>query len=254
MLIDSHTHLYLPDFKEDIEAVMKRASDCGVQKFYLPAIDQSVIQDMLNLAAKYPGRCIPMMGLHPCSVTGNYKKELELMEDWILKRSFAAIGEIGLDFYWSREFEAQQYEAFHRQLEIALDRQLPVVLHSRDSLSESIGVIREHQKGNLQGIFHCFSGNYASGMEIIDLGFYLGIGGVITFKNSGMAETVAGLPLERMVLETDAPYLTPVPFRGKRNESSYIKYVAEKLAQIKGVSVDEVERITTANAQKIFGE
>jgi TatD DNase family protein len=253
-LIDTHCHLYLKDFAGDIGETVQRAEKEGVEKFYLPAIDSSVLDDMLTLEHQFPGKCLGMMGLHPCSVKADYAVELKLVEDWLARRPFAAVGEIGLDFHWDRSFEKEQYGAFHRQIEWALHYDLPIVIHSRDSMAESIGVVQEHQDGRLKGIFHCFSGDYAAARAIIGAGFYLGIGGVVTYKKAGLAETLANIDLEHLVLETDAPYLTPVPFRGKRNESAYLVYIAAKLAEIKGVSIEEVARITTANAQKIFGD
>jgi len=252
-LIDTHCHLYSKTFAGDIAEVIQRAEKEGVEKFYLPAIDSGVLEDLLALERQYPGKCIGMMGLHPCSVKADYEAELKLVEEWLGRRRFAAVGEIGLDFYWDRSFDEQQYDAFHRQIEWALHYELPIVLHSRDSIPESIKVVREHQDGRLRGIFHCYTGGVDGAREIIDLGFYLGIGGVLTYKNSGLAETLKEIPLENMVLETDAPYLSPVPFRGKRNESSYLKWVVARLAEVKGLPVEEVARITTENAQKIFG-
>ena len=251
-LIDTHCHLYLTDFEADRQQVIDRAVADGVEKMYLPAIDSTEFERLLMLEKAFPGRCIPMMGLHPCSVKGNYEDELRLVKDQLRVRRFAAVGEIGLDFYWDVSFTEQQYDAFRRQVDWAGELKLPVVIHSRNSLDECIGVIKEKQNGELTGIFHCFSGSVEQGRKIIDLGFYLGIGGVVTYKNSGLAEVVKNLPLQSMVLETDAPYLTPAPFRGKRNESSYIKYVAQKLAEVKGVSVEEVAAVTTANAENIF--
>jgi len=252
-LIDTHCHLYLKEFAGDIGDIIQRAEKEGVEKFYLPAIDSSVLDDLLALEKQFPGKCIGMIGLHPCSVKGDYQTELGVVEEWLGKRSFIAVGEIGLDFHWDRTFEKQQYEAFHRQIELALQYDIPIVIHSRESMPQSIGVVREHQNGRLKGVFHCFTGNYESACEITDAGLYLGIGGVLTYKNSGLAETLSRIDLEHMVLETDAPYLTPVPFRGKRNESSYLKWVVARLAEVKGTTVEEVARITTANAQKIFG-
>lgn len=252
-LIDTHCHLYSKEFAADIIDTIQRAEKEGVEKFYLPAIDSTVLEDLLALEEQFPGKCIGMIGLHPCSVKGDYESELQLVEDWLGRRSWVAVGEIGLDFYWDRSFEQQQYDAFHRQIEWALHYDKPIVIHSRDSMQESIGVVRDHQKGRLKGIFHCFSGSYESAAQIIDLGFFLGIGGVLTYKKSGLAETLKQVDLDHLVLETDAPYLTPVPFRGKRNESAYLKYIVTALAEAKGVSIEEVARITTANAQKIFG-
>jgi TatD DNase family protein len=253
-IIDTHCHLYLEDFKNNIDDILQRAREAGVKQFYLPAIDSATHQLMIDLSGKYPSECIPMMGLHPCSVRENYKEELNVANEWINKKKFAAIGEIGLDYYWDTSFKDQQVEAFNIQINWALENQLPIVIHSRNSLDDCIKIVEENQNGNLNGIFHCFSGSREQAEEIIGLGFYLGIGGVLTYKNAGLAEVVAELPLEKIVLETDAPYLTPVPFRGKRNESSYLKYVIEKLADLKSVTEEEVARITTANAQNIFGD
>jgi TatD DNase family protein len=252
-LTDTHCHLYLDEFKEDSPEVIQRAIDAGVSKFYLPNIDLGVIPDMLALESAYPGQCMAMMGLHPCSVKANYRDELIIMREWLDKRKFAAIGEVGLDFFWDTSFEKEQYDAFHIQAEWALQFGLPLVIHSRKSMDECISLVQEHQDGKLNGIFHCFSGSVEQAEKIIDLGFYLGIGGVITYKNGGLEPVIQKLGLDRVVLETDAPYLTPVPFRGKRNEPAYLKYVVEKLALITGKNMDEVAEITTRNAEKVFG-
>lgn len=253
MIVDTHCHLYVDAFKNDINEVIKRAEDEGVQKFYLPAIDSSEIENMLLLEEKFPGKCLAMMGLHPCSVKENYLEELAIVKDWLTKRKFAAVGEIGLDFYWDKTFVAQQYEAFRVQIDLSLQYNLPIVIHTRDAMQEAIDVVKEFVPAGVKGIFHCFGGTIENAYEIIDAGFYLGIGGVLTYKKSGLAEVLDKIDLKHMVLETDSPYLTPVPFRGKRNESSYLKYIVEKLAEIKKVSVEEVAKITTANAEKIFG-
>jgi TatD DNase family protein len=250
--IDTHCHLYLKEFAADIAEVINRAEAMGVKKFYMPAIDSETLPFLLKLENEYPSKCIAMAGLHPCSVKENYKDELQIVEDILQERSFAAIGEIGLDFYWDRTFEKLQYDCFHLQIEWALQYDIPIVIHSRDSMQQCIDVVLQHQNGKLQGIFHCFTGTEELAKKIIDLGFYLGIGGVLTYKNSGLAQTLKNIPMDSIVLETDAPYLTPVPFRGKRNESSYLKYIAESLAMVKNISVEEVERITTSNAEKIF--
>ena len=253
-LIDTHCHLYSTSFTGDIGEVIQRAENEGVEKFYLPSIDSESTEALLALETNYPGRCIGMMGLHPTSVKEDYALELKHVEDWLARRPWVAVGEIGLDFYWDRTFETQQYAAFHRQVEWALHYDIPIVIHSRDSMAETIDVIREHQKGGgLRGVFHCFGGDAEAARAIVDLGFYLGIGGVLTYKNSGLPAALAGIGLEHLVLETDAPYLSPVPFRGKRNEPSYLKYVLHKLAEVKGVTPEEVARITTENAQRIFG-
>lgn len=251
MLIDTHCHLYLPEFDADRQSMLQRAKDKGVTAFYLPGIDSSVIDSMLAMEAAWP-ECFPMMGLHPCSVKENYQEELAIVEQWLSKRSFVAIGEIGLDFYWDKTFIDQQYEAFRLQMELALQYHLPIVIHSRDAMQECIDTVRPYAAKGMNGIFHCFGDSLHLAEEIIAMGFYVGIGGVITYKKSGVAEVVKDIPLVHIVLETDAPYLSPVPFRGKRNESSYISYVAEKIAEVKGISVDEVAEVTTSNAKKVF--
>jgi len=253
MLIDTHSHLYLEDFRSDISEVIKRAEAEGVKKFYLPAIDSCEIDNMLLLETLFPGKCIAMMGLHPCSVKENYKDELEIVKNWLAKRRFAAVGEIGFDFYWDKTFTKQQFESFRMQIELSLQYELPIVIHTRNAMQETIDVVSEYVPRGVRGIFHCFGGSYDNARQIIDMGFYLGIGGVLTYKKSGLAEVLVKIDLEHMVLETDSPYLTPVPFRGKRNESSYLKYVVEKLAEIKNTTADEVAAITSNSAQKIFG-
>ena len=252
-LIDTHCHLYVEEFKEDIDTVMERARAEGVKKFFLPAIDSSETASLLALENKFKGECFAMMGLHPCSVKESYKEELQLVKDWIDKRDFAAIGEIGLDFYWDVTFKKEQYEVFESQIQWALDKEWPIVIHTRNAMAETIEIVKPFAAKGLRGIFHCFGGTIMEAQQIIEIEFYLGIGGVITYKKSGLTEALENISLEHLVLETDAPYLTPVPFRGKRNESSYLKYVAQKLAEVKKVSVEEVAAITSANAEKIFG-
>ena len=251
MLIDSHCHLYLDEFKQDIEEVMIRAKNAGVERFYMPAIDSSTTDAMFGIEQQYPGICISMMGLHPCSVKELYKHEIELVNDWLTKRKFAAIGEIGLDFYWDKTFIKEQYEAFNMQIELAIQYNLPIVIHTRDAMAETIEVVKNYT-GKVKGIFHCFGGSLEEANQIIDLGFLMGIGGVVTYKKSGLAEVIKAIDLQHIVLETDAPFLTPVPFRGKRNESSYLEYVQEKIAEVKNITTEEVARITTANALQIF--
>lgn len=233
--------------------MLEKAEKEGVSKILMPAIDSSTHTVMLELEEERPLTCISMIGLHPCSVKENYLFELKIVRDYLEKRSFKAVGEIGLDFYWDKTFTEQQYAAFNQQIEWALHFDLPIVIHSRNSTDECIEVVSKHQKGKLRGVFHCFSGDIVQAKRVIDLGFYLGIGGVVTFKNSGLDKVMEEISLEHVVLETDAPYLAPVPFRGKRNEPAYLKYVAEKLAGIKNVEIDEVAKITTANAEKLFG-
>jgi TatD DNase family protein len=252
-LIDTHTHIYLEELKNDRVQILHRAAAEGVTRFFLPAIDSSTHEQMLDLEKEYPSQCSAMMGLHPCSVKENYKEELSLARQYFDKRKFCAVGEIGLDFYWDQTFTKEQYAAFHEQIEWALHFDIPIVIHSRNSTNECIEVVKQHQQGNLKGIFHCFSGDVLQAQKIIELGLLLGIGGVVTFKNSGLDKVVEQISLEHLVLETDAPYLAPVPFRGKRNEPSYLKYVIEKIAGIKNITIEEVARVTTKTAEKIFG-
>jgi TatD DNase family protein len=250
--IDTHCHLYLPEFDEDLPEVFTRAETEGVIKCFSPAIDSSLMDKMLALEHTYPGKCFIMIGLHPCSVSENFEPELKTVENFLQKRSFAAIGEIGLDFYWSTQFLNQQYKAFKIQLELALQKNMPVVIHTRSAMQETIDFVKPFAAKGLTGIFHCFGGSYENAKQITDMNFLLGIGGVLTYKKSGLDEVVKQIDLKHIVLETDAPYLAPVPFRGKRNESSYIKIIAEKLAAVKNISLEEVAAITTANAEKVF--
>ncbi len=251
-LTDTHSHIYLPEFENDLPDMLERAEKEGVGKILLPAIDSGTHAAMLGLEEKYPEHCRSMMGLHPCSVKENFREELRVIRDHFEKRAFVAVGETGLDFYWDKTFTEQQYTAFHEQVELALHYDIPVVIHSRNATDECIDVIRQHQQGKLKGVFHCFSGNAEQARQLMDLGFYLGIGGVVTFKNGGLDKIFETTGLEKVVLETDAPYLAPVPFRGKRNEPAYLKYVADKLAALKQISPEEVARITTGNAGELF--
>lgn len=252
MFIDTHCHLYLSEFQNDIQLVVERAEKEGVKRFYLPAIDRNTENELLSLESRFPDKCFAMMGLHPCSVGEKYEEELRWVEEWWQKRKFEAIGEIGLDFYWDQTFKKQQTKAFHQQIEWALFYDRPIVIHSRNAMDECIDIVNTYQSGKLKGIFHCFSGTYEQAIKIIDMGFYLGIGGVITYKNAGLAEVIEKISMDHLVLETDAPYLAPVPYRGKRNESSYLKYIIEKLAFIKNMPVEEVGKVTTGNAENIF--
>ena len=252
-IIDTHCHLYLEEFKADIDLIIERARAIGVSKFYLPAINSEVIDDMLALETRFPNECIAMMGLHPCYVKENYREELAIAQNWLNQRPFVAIGEIGLDYYWDKTFVKEQQEAFSIQMQWALDKNLPIVIHTRNAMQETIEAVKPFAAKGLRGIFHCFSGSKESAEQIVKMGFYLGIGGVITYKNAGLSQALERISLENLVLETDSPYLTPVPFRGKRNESSYLVYIIDKLAEAKNLSSEEVAAITTANAQKIFG-
>ena len=253
ILIDTHCHLYSKEFAADIEEVLQRAIAEGVEKFFLPAIDSTATEAMLNLETRFPGKCMAMMGLHPCYVKDNYKDELAQVEEWLDKRKFAAVGEIGLDYYWDKTHVKEQEEAFRFQIEWSIKYDLPIVIHTRNAMQETINIVKEYVPKGVKGIFHCFGGSNENAKEIINAGFYLGIGGVVTYPKAGLGEVLRHIELEHLVLETDAPYLTPVPFRGKRNESSYLKYVVEKIAELKNVPVEEVAAITTANAEKIFG-
>lgn len=251
-LIDTHSHIYLDDFNPDRDDIIQISENEGVAKILLPAIDSATHDKMIGLEEVHPGVCVSMMGLHPCSVKADYKSELKIARDFLAKRKFIAIGETGLDFYWDKTFTKEQYDAFNEQIVWAIQYQIPVVIHSRNSIDECIDVVKNQQKGNLKGVFHCFSGSTEQAQKIIDLGFYLGIGGVVTFKNSGLDKVVKNISLDHLVLETDAPYLAPVPFRGKRNEPSYLKYIVDKLTDIKGISSGEVAFETTRNAEKLF--
>jgi TatD DNase family protein len=251
-MIDTHSHLYSEEFNDDLEDILQKSYVAGVSKVYLPAIDSHSHESMLALADRHPEYCIPMMGLHPCYVDERYEAELNVVREWLEKRPFAAIGEIGLDFYHSVEFKTQQEIAFQIQIEWAIEKDMSIVIHSRSSMDECIKMVAHHGKGKAKGIFHCFGGDDRQARKVIELGFYLGIGGVVTYKNAGLAKIVEQTALEHLVLETDAPYLSPVPFRGKRNESSYVLHVAQKIAELKKISVEEVDEITTANAKKIF--
>lgn len=253
ILIDSHAHIYLKEFDDDRDQMMGRAREAGVQQILMPAIDSSTHNMMLGVEKSNPDLCRSMMGLHPCSVGENYLKELETVSQSLKNQKFVAVGEIGLDFYWDLSFKKQQYEAFHQQLDLALQYNLPVSIHSRNATDECIEVIRQHQRGNLKGVFHCFSGNADQARQLLELGFYLGIGGVLTFKNSGLDAVIRVIDLAHLVLETDAPYLAPTPFRGKRNEPAYLAQVIQKLADIKETTVENAAAVTTANTKKLFG-
>ncbi len=252
MLIDTHAHLYAKQFDEDREEVLKRAEAVGIQRFYLPNIDSTSIEAMLELEATHPDKCFAMMGLHPCSVKENYEDELAIVEDWLGRRSFCAVGEIGIDLYWDKSLLEEQKDAFRRQIAWAKDLRVPIVIHARDALDIIIEIVKEEKDERLQGIFHCFGGTLEQAQAIMDLEFYMGLGGVLTYKKAALDEIVDNIPLDHLVLETDAPYLAPTPKRGKRNESAYMSFVAQKLADIKKMPLDEIAEITTKNALKVF--
>lgn len=252
-LIDTHAHLYLPEFDEDRDAMIARAIAAGVNRFYLPNVDSRTVNNMLQLEAAYPQHCFAMMGVHPCSIKENWEEELAIAYDWLKRRRFAAVGEIGIDLYWDTTHVEAQKKAFLRQAEWSLEFGLPIVIHSRESTELLIDLLRELREPRLRGVFHCFGGTVAQAEAIIELGFLLGIGGVLTYKKAGLDAVLTQIGLEHLVLETDAPYLAPVPFRGKRNESAYVRIVAEKLAEVKQVALEDIARQTSENAIKLFG-
>jgi TatD DNase family protein len=250
--VDTHAHLYLNEFEEDRDSVIEAALNHGVEKILLPNIDSSSVGPMNRLADHYPGTCLPMMGLHPTSVKDGYIRELLLVEQEVKMRRYVAIGEIGIDLYWDKEHLKEQQLAFSAQLDLALIHKLPVVIHARESFPEILDIVEGYRNKGLKGVFHAFTGDTEIARSIIGLGFMLGIGGIITYKNSTLPVVVREIGVEHLLLETDAPYLTPVPFRGKRNESSYIPYVAEAIELITGMPREEIASITTANACELF--
>jgi TatD DNase family protein len=250
--IDTHAHLYLPEFEADRDKVIERAVDRGVKKILLPNIDRSSIDPMNILADRFPGVCYAMMGLHPTSVKADFADELQIMEYELKKRPYCAIGEIGIDLYWDKQHIKEQSLAFTRQLDMALQYELPVVIHARESFAEILEILEDYRDRSLTGIFHAFTGTPDIARQVTSMGFLLGIGGILTYKSSVLPDMIREIDLKYLVLETDSPYLTPVPFRGKRNESSYIPYIAEALGQIRSITQDEVARITTENANHVF--
>lgn len=251
-LIDTHAHLYSEQFETDRNEVLQRAFEEGVEKIFLPNVDSESIEGMLALEAAFPGKCYALMGLHPCSVKENYKEELKIVEKWLGERSFKAVGEIGIDLYWDKSTFDIQKLAFRTQINWAKELNIPIIIHARDSIDEIIQIVKEEKDERLTGIFHCFTGNLEQAQQIMDLEFHIGLGGVLTFKKSGLDSVIKEVPMEYLVLETDAPYLAPTPKRGKRNESSYLKYVATKLAEVKAVDVDYIAKVTTNNALTVF--
>jgi TatD DNase family protein len=252
MFIDTHTHLYSEEFNEDRTAVINTAINSSVTKLYLPNIDSNSIDGMLQLEKEFPDNCFAMMGLHPCSVKENYLDELTIVKKWLDKRKFIAIGEIGIDLYWDKTFITEQEIAFKKQIDWALEYNYSIVIHCRNAFDEIFTILQSYSKLP-KGIFHCFSGDVEQAQKILALkNFKLGIGGVVTFKNSGLDKVVETISIEDIVLETDSPYLAPMPYRGKRNESSYITLIAKKVAELKNISIEEVENITTKNANFIF--
>lgn len=250
--IDTHAHLYEEDFLEDQPQVMNRLLNAGVVKVLLPNLDIQTIEPMLDLQAKYPAICYPMIGIHPGSIQANFQQQLYQVENWLKKHTFIAVGEIGVDLYRDTSYQAQQQEALEIQISWAKQYKLPIVLHIRQAFQETIRLLKKHQDGTLQGVVHCFSGTPAEAKQVIELGLYLGIGGIITFKNAGLAALLTQIDLQHLVLETDSPYLTPAPYRGKRNEPAYLPYIAGAIAAIQQIGIEQVAAITTANAKLIF--
>lgn len=251
-LVDTHCHIYSEKFREDLPVVMEAAQLQGVNRIYMPNIDLESIAPMMFCKDTYPTVCYPMMGLHPCSVDTNWKSVLDQMKEWLDSKTFYGIGETGLDLYWDKSTLDIQRQALRIQVQWAIDTQLPLILHTRSAMQETVEVLREFKGSPLRGIFHCFSEGYEYADEIADMGFYFGIGGVVTYKNSGLAEVVTRLPKDRILLETDAPYLAPVPQRGKRNEPAFVWHVAHKLSEVLGLSITEVGELTARNADSLF--
>lgn len=249
---DTHAHIYLEEFDADRSDILARAQQAGVEKIYLPNIDSASIDRMLELEEKTKGTCCAMMGLHPCSVKKDFEKELYAVESWLGKRSFVAIGEMGTDLYWDKTFWEQQQEAFRIQANWAKQDGVPIVIHSRESLDQTIKLVEELQDGTLSGVFHCFTGTAEQAERIAKLGFYLGLGGVATFKKGGLDDVIPEMDITKIVLETDSPYLAPVPHRGKRNEPAYIPLIAAKVAQLKNISLKELQQATSQNASALF--
>lgn len=249
---DTHAHIYSSKYESDRDEVIRRTFESGVSKIYMPNVDVETIDDMLEVELNHPDQCHPMMGLHPCDVKKDFEKDLYIMEDWINKREFAGIGETGLDLYWDKTLFEQQKEALRIQIQWAKDKEWPIILHCRESMDETIAIIQELKDDRLRGIFHCFTGTVEQAKAIIDLGFLLGIGGVSTYKNGGLDKVIPEIGLAHLVLETDGPYLAPIPHRGKRNSPEYIPIIAQRVADLCETSLEEVSRITETNTQNIF--
>jgi TatD DNase family protein len=254
ILTDTHTHLYSKEFDTERTILIQKAIDSGITRMFMPNVDSDSIPGMFLVEKQFPENCFAMMGLHPCSVGSNYQQELQVVEYWLNKRKFVAIGEIGIDLYWDKTYIAQQQDAFRMQIQLAKKHELPYVIHARNSFDEVMEIVTEFKNDNLKAIFHCFSGTIEQAEQIVEMkNFKLGIGGVVTFKNSGLDKVVEAIDLKHLVLETDAPYLAPVPFRGKTNQPEYLLVVAQKIAEIKNISLEEVVEVTTQNSKEIFG-
>jgi TatD DNase family protein len=251
-IIDTHTHLYLNQFKDDVDLVIERAKNSGIDKFIFPAIDSSHFKDMHELRNRYPENIYLMSGLHPVSVKDNYKEELNLVLKSLETHNYVGIGEIGIDLYWDKTFLKQQQEAFEFQIRLAISNNLPIVIHCRDGFDEIFEILDAEKCSKMRGIFHCFTGTLEQANRAINLGFNLGIGGVVTFKNGGIDKFLNKIDMKNIVLETDAPYLSPVPHRGKRNESFYVTYILKKISELYGLNEQEIAKITSKNALEIF--
>jgi len=251
-MVDTHAHIYLEQFESDRDAVIARAVECGVERMLLPNIDVPTLEPMLEVCRQFPGRCFPMLGLHPTSVDEHFERQLAIIEPHLAHTEIVAIGETGVDLYWDKQYIGQQLDAFRIQIGWARKYGLPLSIHCRKSYNEIISVLKKEQDGTLTGVFHCFPGNLRQAEEVIALGFMLGIGGVVTYKNAEMATVVQHTGIEHLLTETDAPYLSPAPFRGKRNESAYIYNIVQKIAELKSMSVSEVAEATNANAERTF--
>lgn len=254
MYIDTHAHIYMEEFRDEYEDIVIRALAAKVNRILMPNIDLATMKDVLSLHNMYPDVCLPMVGLHPCSVTANYIDQLKSLEKYLPMEEIIAVGEIGMDLYWDVSLEKEQEEAFRMQIEWAKAHDYPIVIHSRSSIDKTISIIEQLQDGSLRGVFHCFGEGMAEAKRIMDVGFYMGIGGVSTFKKTvELRETIAAIPIKYLLLETDAPYLTPMPYRGKRNESSYIPYIAAVIAEAHNISIESVGKNTSDNAAALFG-
>ena len=252
-LIDTHSHIYLDSFNDDRNQVISTAVEKGIRTILLPNIDTSSIALVNALAMDYPGICLPMMGLHPTSVKENYREEFEIIRNEMMSGTYIAVGEIGIDLYWDKTMHLQQSRVFEQELDLALALHLPVVIHARESFNEIFEILQKYEGTGLRGVFHAFSGTPELALHAVEIGFFLGIGGMVTYKNSGLDKVVQAADLQYMVLETDSPFLTPVPFRGKRNEPAFLPFVAETLARLKSLDIGEIARKTTENACTLFG-
>jgi len=253
--IDTHIHLYADEFEHNRQNLIDDAVNSGINTFIIPNIDSTTIPGLFKICNQMPNQCFPMMGLHPCNVKEDFESELNIIKNYLdtSLSQVVAVGEIGIDLYWDQSTRKNQEIAFRQQLQWATSYKLPVAIHSRNSTEVIISILEELRSLKLTGVFHCFSGNRSEAEKIIDMGFLLGIGGVLTFKNSGLDRVIADIPMEYIVLETDAPYLAPVPYRGKTNLPAYLLLVAEKLAQVKNINLDQVAKITSENAKRLFG-